>query len=345
MKREFHNHSVSTSPPPETCVFYFYGEDKFRILREIEKLKSLFLNKDQLDFNFDNLVNPSAGDFLSIANSYPVFSDKRMIKVEDFDNSFLLDDQVVNYFNSPLSSTITVIYDKSSKVNENSKLLKELKAKRHFKIVKFRSLYDNELPSYIKSECKEKKIPLSMESIFYLMRYTGNNTYNIDNELNKLASLGLSEGRAGDISPEELKPVLSFSKKFTVFDLVDKIIDKDLRAAFPMFGILYEDGEEPVKIISILYNEIRKIHKGKLLELNGADTAFILGANSVPPFLKSKFLNNMSRFTSGELKKILELLEETDLRLKTSGFPRELIFEEFIFKLKPVFNLKAVSYN
>ncbi|WP_297430796.1 hypothetical protein [Clostridium sp.] len=37
----------------EVLIYFFYGEDIFRINKEIEKIKSAVLKKEQFDFNFD----------------------------------------------------------------------------------------------------------------------------------------------------------------------------------------------------------------------------------------------------------------------------------------------------
>ena len=317
----------------DTLVYFFYGEDDFRIAKEIEKIKSGILKKEQTDFNFDRLISPLPVDFLTIANSYPVLSEKRVIQVEDFDGSFLNDTELLDYLNSPSPSTVIIFYDNSPKINENIKFFKELKTKNYFKLHKIRLLYENELFSYIRNLSKEKGIKISDEAVYYLIRYTGNNTVNIDNELNKIVSGIKPENKSKELSVNELKPLLAFSKTFTIFDFIDKILDRDIRGAFSIFGVIYNDGEEPVKIISVLYNEARKLHKAKVQESSGMDFETILRINGVLPFLKKKFLKNLSLFSVHELKRIMELLGETDFRLKTTSYPQNLIFEEFIFKL------------
>ena len=317
----------------DTLVYFFYGEDDFRIAKEIEKIKSGILKKEQTDFNFDRLISPLPVDFLTIANSYPVLSEKRVIQVEDFDGSFLNDTELLDYLNSPSPSTVIIFYDNSPKINENIKFFKELKTKNYFKLHKIRLLYENELFSYIRNLSKEKGIKISDEAVYYLIRYTGNNTVNIDNELNKIVSGIKTENKSKELSVNELKPLLAFSKTFTIFDFIDKILDRDIRGAFSIFGVIYNDGEEPVKIISVLYNEARKLHKAKVQESSGMDFETILRINGVLPFLKKKFLKNLSLFSVHELKRIMELLGETDFRLKTTSYPQNLIFEEFIFKL------------
>lgn len=325
----------------DTLIYFFYGEDDFRINKEIEKIKSGVLKKEQMDFNFDKLISPSSIDFLTIANSYPVLSEKRVIQIEDFDGSFLNDTGLLDYLNSPSPTTVIIFYDNSQKINENIKFFKELKNKNYFKLHKVRFLYENELSSYIKNLSKEKGIKISDEAIYYLIRYTGNNTLNIDNELNKIVSWIKTENKSKELSLNELKPILAFSKTFNIFDFTDKILDRDIREAFSIFSLIYNDGEEPIKIIAVLYNEIRKLYKAKEQESSGMDFETILQTNSILPFLKKKFLKNLSSFSGYELKRIMKLLEETDFKLKTTSFPHDLIFEDFIFKLSFVNNSKS----
>ncbi|MHB1660634.1 MAG: DNA polymerase III subunit delta [bacterium] len=317
-------------------IYFFYGEDTFRINKEIEKIKSDILKKEQLDFNFDKLAAPSLSQFLNIAESYPVFSEKRIVQIEDFDESFLNGESMLEYIKSPSPTTVAIFYHKGLKINENAKFFKELKAKNYFKLYKIRLLYDSELPSYIKNLSKEKGIKISDETAYYIMRFTGSNILNIDSELDKIASgfkTDKNNGAELDLPLNKIKPVISLSKKFNIFDLTDKILDRDLRAAFSIFNIIYSDGEEPIKIISVLYSEIRKLHRAKIQEKSGMNFETILSVNSVLPFLKKKFIKNLSSFSAQELKKIARLLGDADLKLKTTSWPPDLIFEEFIFKV------------
>ncbi len=317
----------------EILIYFFYGKDDFRIAKEINRIKYSVLKKEQVDFNFDNLVSPSIDEFLDTSNVYPVLSERRVICIDDFDGYFLNNADLLNYLDSPSPTSIIIFYDRNLKINLNNKFFKKLKGKDYFKLSKIRPLYDNELFPYIKNLSKEKDIKISDESIYYIVRYTGNNTAIIDNELDKIASGIKPENRSKVLSVSELKPFLSFSKTFSIFDLIDKILDKDARRAFSIFSAIYDDGEKPIKIAPMLYNEIRKLHRAKLQESAGINMETILQVNSILPFLKNKFLRNLSLFSIRELKKMMELLEEVDIKLKTTAYPHNLIFEEFIFKL------------
>ncbi len=318
----------------ETLIYFFYGTDDFRIRKEIEKIKLKNLNKEQTDFNFDKLENPSAYELLAIANSYPVFAAKRIIFIEDFDDKLLNDSSLLNYLKDPSPSTIIIFYKNSSKINENTGLLKELKQKKYFHLSKIRQLYNNELPRYIKNLCMEKDIEIGDEAVFYLLRLAGNNLVNIDNELNKL--MAASKNKKA-VTLKDIKDIVPFSRTFNVFDLIDSILEKDFKKAFNIFNLIYKEGEEPAKIVSILYTEIKKLHRAKLLESSGIDYNNILVINGIQNFLKNKFLKNMDGFSMRNLEKMIELLEDSDFKLKTSRFPGSLIIEDFIFKLRLIF--------
>jgi DNA polymerase-3 subunit delta len=362
----------------ETLIYFFYGEDEFRINKEIEKIKLTYLNKEQLDFNFDKLSGPSASQILNIADSYPFTADKRIILVYDFEESILNDEDLIGYVNNPSSTSIMIFYKNAAKINENANFFKTLKSKKYSRLFKIRPLYDSELPKYISEMCKEKNISMNEETIHYFLRIIGNNLSNINNELDKISNNfkkltakenSVSASGDGDksiaatntrndaansyndacvnalniahdntkntkhVTVKDIKSLISVSRSFTVFDLIDAIIDKDFKKAYNIFSLIYEEGEEPVKIISILYTEIKKIHKGKLMDKSSIDLNTILLANNILPFLKNKFLARMNSYNLKDLSAIIEIIEETDIKLKTSGFPASLLFEELIFKI------------
>ncbi len=70
------------------------------IKKEIEKIKSETLSENEYDFNFDKLIEPSPQDFLNIAESYPAFAEKRVVLAEDFDDSFLNDESMLEVYRS-----------------------------------------------------------------------------------------------------------------------------------------------------------------------------------------------------------------------------------------------------
>ncbi|RZD17340.1 MAG: hypothetical protein EVJ46_03680 [Candidatus Acididesulfobacter guangdongensis] len=373
----------------ETLIYFFYGEDEFRINKEIEKIKLTYLNKEQYDFNFDKLSNPSASQILNIADSYPVIADKRIMLIYDFEETVLNDKDLIKYINNPSPTSVIIFYKNAAKINENNNFFKTLKSKKYFRLIRIKPLYDSELPKYISEMCREKNIAMNDETIYYFLRIIGNNLSNINNELDKIANNfkkltgkenGASDSGGNDtntntstatvsntgrdaadgyisdgnntahnnnaknvkhLTVKDIKSLISVSRAFTVFDFIDAIIDKDFKKAYNIFSLIYEEGEEPVKIISILYTEIKKIHKGKLMNRSGIDLNTILLANNIPPFLKNKFLSRINSYNLKNLSDIIEIIEETDIKLKTSGFPDNLIFEELIFKT----NLAVKQYS
>ncbi len=336
----------------EILIYFFYGENEFRINKEIEKIKLKYLEENQIDFNFDRISNPSATDILNIADSYPVIADKRIILIDSFEDAILNDEDLIRYANNPSPTSIIIFYKNAPKLNENNSFLKTLKPKKYFKLIKIRPLYDSELPKYISEMCREKKINMNEETIYYFLRIIGNNLYNINNELDKISNSFNNVINNNDnnnnnvinnaknqkqITFKDIKSLIAVSRTFTVFDLIDAIVDKDFKKAYNIFCLIYEEGEEPVKIISILYTEIKKIHKGKLMDKSGIDLNTILSVNNVQPFLKNKYLARMNSYKLKNLEDIIKIIEDTDIKLKTSGFPDNIIFEELIFKTNLIF--------
>ncbi|MHB1679396.1 MAG: DNA polymerase III subunit delta [bacterium] len=331
----------------EILIYFFYGEDEFRINKEIEKIKLKYLQENQIDFNFDRISNPSTADILNIADSYPVIADKRIILIDSFEDALLNDEDLTEYANNPSPTSIIIFYKNAPKLNENNSFLKTLKPKKYFKLIKIRPLYDSELPKYIAEMCREKNINMNEETIYYFLRITGGNLYNINNELDKISNsfnnvinnnnVISNAKNQKQITLKDIKSLITVSRAFTVFDLIDAIIDKDFKKAYNIFSLIYEEGEEPVKIISILYTEIKKIHKGKLMDKSGIDLNTILSVNNIQPFLKNKYLARMNSYKLKNLEDIIEIIEGTDIKLKTSGFPDNIIFEELIFKTNLIF--------
>ena len=95
---------------------------------------------------------------------------------------------------------------------------------------------------------------MSPMAINLLIGYCGNNLSRIENELEKLKLYKLNEK---EITTEDIENLVKKSLDSTIFNLIDKINEKDKVKIFKIYNELLEEGETEEKIMYTIANHYR----------------------------------------------------------------------------------------
>ncbi len=148
----------------------------------------------------------------------------------------------------------------------------------------------DEIPSWIGEKARSKGLSLTNDAIGCLLDVIGPEAGLLASEIEKLALLGKSQIDAQDISD-----IVAGSSDYSVFDLVNAIRDKDREKVFVISKALRETQESYGLLGAINWHYSRMSEK--------------------------------ERGRTGYYTKVFELLNEADIRIKTSGgtFPLEYL--------------------
>ncbi|MCD8562236.1 MAG: hypothetical protein LRY26_00295 [Bacilli bacterium] len=113
--------------------------------------------------------------------------------------------------------------------------------------------------SYIKEYLKEYKI--DSIALKYIYQYLVIDLNHIKNELDKIMMYKWEEK---EITIKDIEKIMYFPEETDVFKLIDYIVLKDSKKALKTYYELLNK-EDPIKIITILANQIRLIYQIKSL--------------------------------------------------------------------------------
>jgi DNA polymerase-3 subunit delta len=195
---------------------------------------------------------------------------------------------------------------------------------------------------------------LAPDAVTSIVERTGISMRALESELEKIL---LYVGPRSTISMTDAVEVLSNSREANIFDLTSAVNSRDTARAVRAFRSLMTQREPVPQILGMLASEIRalimarsaldrrlggKLDPGmlfpsfqfRLLPLltkavegdDGAASKLV----AMKPFRAFKLLQGAARFSLTELEESLEAIHETDLALKTSGHPAELLLEQLL---------------
>ncbi len=276
--------------------------------------------KELIDYNnetiyFDMLFN-KIEEVLEEASYTSLFNDKKNIivfnadfictgKINDKDKEILQ-----NYLKKPNEIT-TMIFVTKEKFSKKNELFDILKNDNHvFDLIKEKIDINSVLINY----CKENKFTITKEAIIYLKTNLSNNCDLILGELDKLF---LYYGKPSEITLDVVKKNSSNIIEDNNFKFVDLVVARKVEESFKYLKELLIMKVEPLSLFNLLVREFRLMLLYKTIESNNSDFKDYINSYNLKDWQLDKISRNSYNYKISELKRIMKLLSEYDIKFKS----------------------------
>jgi DNA polymerase III subunit delta len=311
------------------CLYYFFGDEDYLIDHVIGLIVKSGLEDKTKIFNLDavdaNSVN--AKELVALASAYPMMSERRVVIVRDVHKYLISEinrEILQRYFQNPSTSTVLIMI--GNKPDARTTLVKTIKTKGW--LMEFKSLYDNQVPLWIKNHVKNFGKNISSEAAELLAQYTGNSMREINNELEKLS---IYIGSSSTISQEDVNALIGVSKVYNIFALQRAIGEKDIAKSIVILENMLDNGESSLGIIVMLVKYFQKlwILKGSQFQ-NDSEIANLFG---ISPYFAQEYRTATLKYKMAEIENNFRALLETDEALKTSTSEERLAMTLLLYKI------------
>jgi DNA polymerase-3 subunit delta len=197
------------------------------------------------------------------------------------------------------------------------------------KIVSFTKPTRYQAREWISKRLKENSKRIDSEAVSLLLENTNGNISLIARELDKLISY---IGKRTNIGLEDVEKIGIDTKTYTVFELIDKISEKNTGDSLNILQRLLVSEVTPQQIIGLLRWQFTKLWKVKALISNGLSSYKASVIAKIPSFKRKDFLKQIRNFSWEELRKCFNLLLDTDVQIKR-GAQADLSLELLLFRL------------
>ena len=310
-----------------------YLSDTFKqtLLNEIVKTEDDELNTASFD-----MTETPLSYALEEANTIPFFGEYRLVGVE---NPFFLTgeknksgvehntDELITYLEEPSLSTVLVFYAPYEKLDERKKIVKLLKKKAT--LIDVSKMDERDVKNYTQQVIKNEGYEISPEAFDLFLRLTDMELSKIMGELTKIF-LYASESRR--ITKEMIENLVPKSLEHNIFEMINYVVAGKSDKALILYKDLLLQGEETIKINSILIGQFRLLLQLKIMLASGYQQSNMLDVIGGHPYRIKKGIQQVRSFELEELKRILGELVENDYKMKTGQLSKELVFELFILK-------------
>jgi len=324
-------------------IYFLYGPEGYLIEGEIQELLNRTLSQKERGFNFHlfNGEEHSSQEIVQAAQTLPMFSQYRFVLLREADH---MDEEKVEalleYIQKPSPSTCFVLHGQT--IGPWKKYRKEIE--KVGQVTEYPRLKGRVLVSWMKNRMKEKGKMLSEEAGDYFIEVVGDHLYDLDNALEKVF---LSVGEKQRIDLLDVEEITTEVKISTVFDLTDAIGHQDLEKALGILGkameskaIVFRKEEEGSKFgdpIPVLLSMVAKQYWSMLvikqMSSHRQDQGELARELGTSPWNIKKMMDQGKNFSESSLQEGIRKCHQTDLAIKRSRGPKDLLMEKLVIDL------------
>ncbi len=278
-------------------TYTFVGNKDF-IKKETEKISEKF-NAENITYY--NLTEESVDKVIQDLDTVSLFGDKLVIaeNIENIDNADIL----IKYLDNESTNTLILISYKE--LDKRKKISKVLEKK-----TKYKEFLDYNIENIIKEDLEDYK--MSNMTMNMLINYCSNDINRIENELEKLK---LYKSKEKEITSKDIEQLVKKSLDSTIFNLIDKINEKNKPEIFKIYNELLEQGETEEKIMYTIANHYRLLFQISEKQKTLSDNE-IIKEYKMHPYRLTKLKEQLYLIEEKDILKMLKSLSDTDINIK-----------------------------
>jgi len=332
-------------------LYVFWGHEEYLIENSIKMLKKAVVDEGYEAFNYIVLdaSETTVDHVLESAETLPMFAERKVVLVKNtpyFQKtknglSGKDEDKFLHYLKTPSPSSI-VIFHSAGDLDKRRKVYKA--AKKSGKIVDFNKLNDVDFAKWVTKRFKTEGVAVDGVALRYFLEvvgYLGKNSdktlYEVNSEIDKLMHYSKEEGV---LSRAQIDKVIEKSFETNIFELLDALSSGNVTAGLHSIHELLENGEAPLKIISMISRQFRMIYKAKALQSEGHSGNSIASKLAIPGFVATKNVNFARRMTFDMLGEIIGDCIRYERMIKTGKMSQDIALETLTVEIISVLKRK-----
>ena len=304
--------------------FYLIYSEEDYLLTDI---KNKFIKKfdDGYDLNLSiyNDNNYKIEELMDKINTNPFFADKKLIVIEKI-GLFNADvpDEFINALQNGAAVNV-ILFVESNEIKKNN-LYEFIKDNGY---VSNLNITSEDINKFIIKKLKKENIQISPSNANYIIDRTGNELYNVTNEVDKLISF--LDGREV-VEKKDIDDIITVNVDNTVWDLINAINNSNTKLVFEMYSrlILLNVANESI-FSSVKYNYRQLLNVKDLVDRKKTTQEIIENEKmfKLPKFVVQKIIGIARNTDINFLYHKIDRLSELTKSYKTGDISNDLAVE------------------
>jgi DNA polymerase III, delta subunit len=312
--------------------YLFEGEEEYIKQSALAALRAAVLPEGMESLNENVFENPAADELIAALETMPFMGDYRLVIAKDC--AFLSGkgreedaEKLLKYLEDMPPTSLLVFYVRGT-ADGRKKLYQKLKTKNA--IVTFAPLDDMELTRWVAQTLKPFGKVMTGDTCRYFTFTVGRDVALLKGELQKLCA---HQGEREEITKEDIDNVCIKSVECTVFELTDEIALGHTARAITLLNHLLKNGAERIGILQMILRQYRILYHLTLMMADGLSPQQIQKNLGIPPFAVDRARRQAAAYNARSLKKAVDLIMDTDFRIKSGKLSQDGVPENIILTL------------
>lgn len=320
-------------------LFFLFGEEKYLVKFYTEQLAEKIMGKSPSDFNLQVFhgADSTVDEIAEAVEALPVLAEKKCVVVNDLDVE-ALNAQSISKLNELVSDlpdtsvllislpTLSIEVKKSAKWKNFISLAQKLGI-----VAELEKRETSVLEKQISDSASKRGCVLSLINAGHVIQLCGDDLLTLNNELEKLCAY--AAGR--EITRQDIETVVTKNLETTVFLLAKALLAREYDNVYRQLDQLFYQREEPVAVLAVLSSAYVDMYRVKAILESGEQAA---GLTKNFDYKNKEFRirnaeRDCRRISIEVLRESINILLETDIRLKSSRMDKHIIMEEMVAKL------------
>lgn len=306
-------------------VYLLFGEEAFLKQSYKKKLRDALTDGDTMNYNYFEGKGLDMNELISLADTMPFFSAKRLILVEDSGFFKSAADVLLEYLPGMPDTTCLVFVEDG--VDKRNRLYKKVKELGHAAEMKRQD--HAQLSRWAAGLLSQNGRKITGATMELFLERTGDDMENIRMEIEKLISYTMGRDV---VTGEDVKAITTVQVANKIFEMVGAIVTRKTRLALELYEDLLTLKEPPMRILFLIARQFNQLLQVKEMAARGTDRGAIASRLKIPPFVAGKLTSQAGAFTKEQILSYVTGCVEAEEAVKTGRRGDRLAVELLITK-------------
>ena len=310
-------------------LIFLYGPDTYRSRQKLNEIIENYkkAHKKGLNLKYFEEKDLDFGEIQNEIQQTSIIAGNKMLILEDTFSNVDFKEKFLKNSKNFISSKDLILFYEEREISGTNSLLKLLKKSGKFQ--EFKLLEGQNLKNWIKKEfnsCGAKTESLVIEK---LINFLGNDSWQLSNEIKKLATYKKNK----IIQTRDVELLVKPKIDVDIFKTIDAIAEKNKKQALSLLHKHLEKGDSPLYLLSMINFQFRNLIQIKSLVEKNCTYQNIQKSTKLHPYVVKKSLWQARSFSFPELKKIYQKIFKADINIKTGRIDPETALDLLITEI------------
>lgn len=324
---------ASLKKGPLAPVYLVHGSDQRRADQAYKAIEARALEDGEPEFNADYFhgrdADPTA--VLSAARTMPMMAERRLVAVRHLEEMKApAREPIMAYLADPNPSTVLLLHAGALDLRKGDGKFETAAAKAGVS-VNFSKPKPWEVPDAIIEMARERGKKMDKAAANALSELAGDDMLAVEMELEKVI-LYRPDRKA--ITREDVLEAVADIREAVVYEFTDALAAKNAEAALRSYRRMRDQEQEPLMILGMMARHFRIIWKIQEYKREGQSDGMVAKNAGLNEFImKKNYLPRLKEFPPRETGRVMRILADLDIKLKSSRTDKDVLFERAVLKL------------